>query len=76
MKSRITIEIDFENNNSPYLNILHIHSDDVRDKLLKNFLEQISSKKEVTFKVDYSYPNSNSLIEEYKSAQNIKFTPK
>lgn len=39
MKSRITIEVDFENNNRPVIQILQSESDDVRDNLLKNFLE-------------------------------------
>lgn len=40
MESRITIEIDFENNNQPYIKIIQAkRSDDVRDKLLSHFLE-------------------------------------
>lgn len=41
MKSRITIEVDFENNNSPIIQILQSASDDVRDKLVKSFTEQL-----------------------------------
>jgi len=41
MKSRITIEVDFENGNIPVIQILQQNSDDVRDKLLKAFSEQL-----------------------------------
>lgn len=39
MKSRITIEVDFENGNTPVIQILQQNSDDVRDKLIKSFTE-------------------------------------
>lgn len=39
MKSRISIEVDFENNNQPVIQILSNDSDDVRDKLIKSFLQ-------------------------------------
>ncbi len=39
MKSRITIEVDFENANEPVIQILQNSSDDVRDNLIKQFLE-------------------------------------
>lgn len=41
MKSRITIELDFGNNNTPVIQILHSDSDDVRDKLISNFAEML-----------------------------------
>lgn len=42
MLSRITIEVDFENGNQPVIQILHpIESDDVRDKLIKAFLQSL-----------------------------------
>jgi hypothetical protein len=42
MTSRITIEVDFDNNNQPYIQILHpVDSDDVRDKLIKQFLQKL-----------------------------------
>lgn len=41
MKSRITVEVDFDNNNQPVLQILQYpDSDDVRDKLLTHFCQQ------------------------------------
>lgn len=39
MKSRITIEVDFENSNQPVIKILSNDSDDVRDSLIKSFLQ-------------------------------------
>ncbi len=42
MKSRITIEVDFANErtpNQPVLQIISRESDDVRDKLIKSFLQ-------------------------------------
>lgn len=41
MKSRITIEVDFDNNNLPVIQVLSQNSDDVRDKLLQSFLQSL-----------------------------------
>lgn len=42
MKSRITIEVDFDNGN-PYLKVLNdIESTDVRDKLVSHFRQKLS----------------------------------
>ena len=38
MKSRITIEIDYNNGNQPVIQILRKVSDDVRDGMISNFL--------------------------------------
>lgn len=43
MKSRITIEVDFENGNQPVLQILNYSSLDVRDKLLSVFIEGLGA---------------------------------
>lgn len=40
MKSRISIEVDFENNNQPYIRIMQCGSEDVRDQLLSSFCQQ------------------------------------
>lgn len=42
MKSRISIEVDFNNGNSPVIQILQASSDDVRDKLIQSFTESFS----------------------------------
>lgn len=39
MLSKITIEVDFSNQNTPVIQILSRNSDDVRDKLIKAFYE-------------------------------------
>ena len=41
MKSRITIEVDFERDNQPVILATIKHSDDVRDKLLRSFIEAL-----------------------------------
>lgn len=41
MTSRITIEVDFDNNNQPILQIISRQSDDVRDKLIQSFLRNL-----------------------------------
>lgn len=51
MKSRITIEVDFDNNNQPIIQILQTSdSDDVRDKLLSNFCQQFGGSSWCTIK--------------------------
>jgi len=41
MKSRISIEVDFDDNNLPVIQVLSQDSDDVRDRLLKAFLQSL-----------------------------------
>lgn len=41
MKSRITIEVDFENNNNPVLQVINTPSDDVRDSLVSVFIQRL-----------------------------------
>lgn len=43
MKSRITIEVDFEDGNQPTIQILSKNSDDVRDNLIKSFYQKLGS---------------------------------
>lgn len=42
MKSRITIDVDHDN--QPIIKIEYSHSEDVRDKLVKKFLESFGSQ--------------------------------
>lgn len=44
MKSRITIEVDFENDNQPVIQIVQRFSDDVRDKLISEFLHALGGQ--------------------------------
>lgn len=58
MKSRITIEVDFDNGNEPVI-VLNLHkSDDVRDKLLASFIEKFAHQRSWC-KVHYMGENSN-----------------
>jgi hypothetical protein len=41
MKSRITIEIDFDAGNLPVIQVLNQSSDDVRDNLISSFLQSL-----------------------------------
>lgn len=41
MQSKITIEIDFENGNEPVIQIISRQSDDIRDKLIRAFIERL-----------------------------------
>lgn len=42
MKSKITIEVDFENQGKPYIQVYSEKSDDVRDKAIEAFITQLS----------------------------------
>lgn len=42
MKSRITIEVDFDNENRAIIQIISTPSEDVRDSLIKAFLEKLA----------------------------------
>lgn len=41
MLSKIKVEVDFDHNNEPIIEILYRQSDDVRDKLIKSFIEKL-----------------------------------
>lgn len=41
MRSRISIVVDFDNNNTPVIQIVQKSSDDVRDSLVHNFVEGV-----------------------------------
>src|SRR5689334_13100609 len=42
MKSRLTIEVNFDEGNIPVIQVISEYSDDVRDKLIANFLQSLS----------------------------------
>lgn len=56
MKSRITIEVDFENGNNPSIQILSKDSADVRDNLIKAFYQKLGSSSwcKIEFRQHYS----------------------
>lgn len=41
MKSRITIEVDFDNGNLPIIKVIQQQSSDVRDSLVQSFLQSL-----------------------------------
>ncbi len=59
MKSKITIEVDFDNGNVPVIQILTANeSDDVRDKLLRHFTQQLGGSSWCQIKWDENQPNT------------------
>lgn len=54
MKSRITIEVDFDNGNQPVIQILSRSSDDIRDNLIQAFYQKLqgSSWCKIVFRQD------------------------
>lgn len=62
MKSRITIEVDFDNGNQPVIQILHYpDSMDVRDKLIKNFTEIMMGGHLCDFSYEHGGPDFNRI---------------
>lgn len=55
MKSRITIEVDFENGNEPSIQIISKDSDDVRDKLIKAFYQKLGGSSWCSIRFDSEY---------------------
>lgn len=55
MKSRITIEVDFDNGNEPVIQILSRNSDDIRDNLIKSFYQKLQSSSwcKIVFRQDH-----------------------
>jgi hypothetical protein len=62
MKSRITIEVDFDNGNQPFIQIINNHqSPDVRDKLITQFRQMLGGRSRwlrVDFPSYYQDPES------------------
>lgn len=56
MKSKITIDLD--ENNTPVVLIKYESSEDVRDKMVKRFLEKIGDKDNIKFR----YGENNTSI--------------
>lgn len=44
MKSRISIEVDYDNGREPVIQILSRDSDDLRDGLIKSFLQSFGAE--------------------------------
>jgi len=62
MKSRITIEVDFENGNEPVIQILQCpDSNDVRDRLLTHFCQQFGGSSWCKIQWKEGLPESNRI---------------
>lgn len=64
MKSRITIEVDFENSNTPIIQIYYKQSDDIRDNLIHSFLQSFCGSswcnvRWQTHHIDHEFPENN-----------------
>lgn len=55
MKSRVTIEVDFESGNEPVLQILFRSSDDVRDRLIQALYQKLGSSSWMKIHFDQHY---------------------
>jgi hypothetical protein len=56
MKSRITIDVDFENGNTPVLLMTARHSEDVRDSLVRSFYQAFGGES-CWAKIEFDYPH-------------------
>jgi len=59
MKSRISIEIDFDNGNKPVIQIIQKSSEDVRDNLVHYFIELLGHQStlcKITYDGEFSAP--------------------
>lgn len=74
MKSRITIEVDFQNGNEPTIQILSRNSDDVRDNLIKSFYQKLGNSCwcKIWFEQDYWHENNPN---DERSFKRIYITP-
>lgn len=67
MKSKIQIDVDYENN--PIIKIEYVESPDVRDKLIKRFLDQFGYEScWAFFRFDDSHETTQRTIENSKLA--------
>lgn len=58
MKSRITVEIDFDNNNRPVIQVHERDSDDVRDRLISAIFEKLGHYSR-WFRVEFKHNTMN-----------------
>lgn len=69
MNSRITIELDLDNNNEPYIKVKSAYSDDLRDKLLRSFIESFGHQNGW---MRFEYTGTDELENKYYRISNIK----
>lgn len=64
MKSKITVDVDYDN--QPVIKIQYVDTEDIRDKLVKRFLESFGSSCVAEFK--FINDNASSLYDANKIA--------
>lgn len=70
MNSKITIELSLEDgSNEPYIKIKSAYSDDLRDKLLRNFIEAFGHQNGW---MRFEYTGTDELENRYYRISNIK----
>lgn len=70
MNSKITIELSLEDgSNEPYIKIKSAYSDDLRDKLLRNFIEAFGHQNGW---MRFEYTGTDELENKYYRISNIK----
>lgn len=79
MKSKITIEIDFQNGNQPVLRVVRKQSDDVRDDLVQALFNALDHDAPAFLKVEYEgnrpYHDADLAPGETLHAHVYKLTP-
>jgi len=69
MNSRITIELDLDNNNESYIKVKSAFSDDLRDKILRNFIEAFGHQNGW---MRFEYTGTDELDNKYYRISNIR----
>jgi hypothetical protein len=75
MKSRITVEIDYNNNNQPVIQILSRNSDDVRDGLIKSFYQALQGSSWCKIRFVQDEPDESSFAGTIEGFKRIFITP-
>ncbi len=66
MKSRITIEVDFNNHNKPIIQIMSRYSDDIRDNLIQSFYQSLQGSSWCKIRFEQHYDNPLNPDENFK----------
>jgi len=66
MKSRITIEVDFNNANEPVIQIMSRASDDIRDNLIKAFYQRLGGSSWCKIRFEEHYDDRSDPVQSFK----------
>ncbi len=66
MKSRITIEVDFNNHNKPIIQVMSRYSDDIRDNLIQAFYQSLQGSSWCKIRFEQHYDNPLNPDENFK----------